>query len=160
MKHLKLVILLAFICWNTFEISAQNKIDRFSHTAENDSILKKISKNIKIIYSTKKDSVSISKPQIKNIYIGLKQLEAYKKYYYECLQGSNELKEIINQQDVKLQKSVKNIYDLNIKTDSLNRKIIETEVNIQKLKNKKIPFWKHPILYGLLGFVSGIYLMK
>jgi len=126
------MILLAFICWNTFEISAQNK----------------------------NDSVLISKPQIKNVYIGLKQLEAYKKYYYECLQGSNELKDIINQQDVKLQKSVKNIYDLNAKTDSLNKKIIETEVNIQKIKNKKIPLLKHPILYGLLGFVSGIYLMK
>jgi len=126
------MILLAFICWNTFEISAQNK----------------------------KDSVLISKPQIKNVYIGLKQLEAYKKYYYECLQGSNELNQIINEQDLKLQKSVKNIYNLNAKTDSLNKKIIETEVNIQKLKNKKIPFWKHPILYGLLGFVSGIYLMK
>jgi len=154
------MILLAFICWNTFEISAQNKIDRFSHTGENDSILKKISKNINIIYSTKKDSVLISKSQIKNVYIGLKQLEAYKKYYYECLQGSNELNQIINYQDIKLKKSVKNIYDLNTKTDSLNKKIIETEINIQKLKNKKIPFWKHPILYGLLGFVSGIYLMK
>jgi len=126
------MILLAFICWNTFEISAQNK----------------------------KDSVLIYKSQIKNVYIGLKQLEAYKKYYYECLQGSNGLKDIINQQDVRLQKSVKNIYDLNVKTDSLNKKIIEAEVNIQKLKNKKIPIWKHPILYGLIGFVSGIYLMK
>jgi len=154
------VILLAFICWNTFEISAQNKIDRFSHTTENDSIFKKIPRNIKIIYSTKKDSVSISKSQIKNVYIGLKQLEAYKKYYYECLQGSNELNQIINDQNAKLQKSVKNISDLNTKTDSLNKKIIETEISIQKLKNKKIPFWKHPILYGLIGFVSGIYLMK
>jgi len=124
--------LLVFICWNTFEITAQNR----------------------------KDSVLISKPQIKNVYIGLKQLEAYKKYYYECLQGSNELNQIINDQDVKLQKSVKNIYDLNTKTDSLNKKIIETEVKIQKLKNKKIPLWKHPILYGFLGFISGIYLMK
>jgi len=156
------VTLLAFICWNTFEISAQNKIDRFSHTAENDSIFKKIPKNINIIYSTKEKEnyYLVSENSIKNVYIGLKQLEAYKKYYYECLQGSNELNKIINDQDVKLQKSVKNIYDLNVKTDSLNKKIIETEVSIQKLKNKKIPFWKHPILYGLLGFVSGIYLMK
>jgi len=133
--------LLVFICWNTFEITAQNKNGKFS--IKNGS-----------------DSLFIEKKQIKNIYIGLKQSEAYRDYYYECLQGSNELNQIINDQDVKLQKSVKNIYDLNAKTDSLNKKIIETEVSIQKLKNKKIPFWKHPILYGLLGFVSGIYLMK
>lgn len=125
------MILLAFICWSTFEITAQSK-----------------------------DSVSIHKLQIKNIYIGLKQSEAYKKYYYECLQSSNELNQIINNQDQELKKSLKNILYLNAKNDSLNKKIIEAEVNVQKIKNKKIPWYKHPITYGIIGFISGIYLMK
>lgn len=132
MKHLKLTILLAFIFWNTFEITAQVKID----------------------------SVSIQKSQVKNIYIGLKQSEAYRNYYLECLQGSNELNQIINDQDKELQKRLKSITILNSDNELLNKKITASEVEIQRLKNKKIPFWKHPILYGLLGFVGGVYLMK
>ena len=89
MKHLKLTILLAFIFWNTFEITAQNKTD----------------------------SVTIQKLQIKNIYIGLKQAEAYRNYYLECLQGSNELNQIINDQDQELQKRLKSITILNSETD-------------------------------------------
>lgn len=126
------MILLAFICWNTFEITAQTKID----------------------------SVSIQKQQVKNIYIGLKQAEAYRNYYLECLQGSNELNQIINNQDQELQKTLKRITILNSDNEALNKKIIASEVEIQRLKNKKIPIWKHPVLYGILGFVGGIYLMK
>lgn len=132
MKYLKLATLLAFICWNTFEITAQ----------------------------TANDSVSIQKPQIKNIYVGLKQGEAYRGYYFECLQFSNELNQVINNQDQELQKSLKQITVLNSGTEALNLKITASEVEIQRLKNKKIPWYKHPILYGLLGFIGGIYLIK
>lgn len=132
MKNLKLAILLAFIFWNTFEITAQ----------------------------TKTDSVSIQKSQVKNIYIGLKQAEAYRNYYLECLQGSNELNQIINDQDQELQKRLKSITILNSDNEELNKKITASEIEIQRLKNKKIPIWKHPVLYGILGFIGGIYLMK
>jgi len=132
MKHLKLAILLVFICWNTFEITAQ----------------------------VNNDSVSIQKSQIKNIYVGLKQGEAYKNYYFECLQVSNELNQIINNQDQELQKSLKQITVLNSNTEALNQKIIEANTEIKRLESKKIPIWKHPILYGLLGFIGGIYLTK
>lgn len=130
MKHLKLAILLAFICWNTFEITAQN------------------------------DSVSIQKPQIKNIYVGLKQGEAYKNYYLECLQVSNELNQIINNQDQELQKSLKQITFLNSDTEVLNQKIIEANTEIKRLENKKIPWYRHPILYFIIGGTAGIYLTK
>jgi len=106
------------------------------------------------------DSVSIQKPQIKNIYVGLKQGEAYRAYYLECLQVSNELNQIINNQDQEIQKSLKQITVLNSDTEALNQKIIEANTEIKRLESKKIPIWKHPILYGLLGFVGGIYLMK
>jgi len=92
--------------------------------------------------------------------VGLKQGEAYKNYYFECLQVSNELNQIINNQDHELQKSLKQIVVLNSDTEVLNQKIIEANTEIKRLENKKIPWWKHPILYGLLGFVGGIYLMK
>lgn len=120
------------ICISTFQIFAQNKID----------------------------SVKISKPQVKNIYIGLKQSERFREYYYECLQVSKDLNQIINNQDQELKKSLKQISILNSDTEALNLKITASEVEIQRLKNKKIPWYKHPITYGLLGFIGGIYLMK
>lgn len=124
------MILLAFICLSTSGITAQN------------------------------DSVSVQKPQVRNIYVGLKQSVEYKKYYLECLQISNELNQIINDQDQELQKSLKQITVLNSDTEALNKKIIEANTEIKRLENKKIPIWKHPILYGLLGFIGGIYLTK
>lgn len=102
----------------------------------------------------------IQKKQIKNVYIGLKQSESYKNYYLECLQVSNELNQIINNQDQELQKSLKQIIVLNSDNEILNQKIIDSEKRILQLKNKKIQWYKHPILYGILGFVTGIYLIK
>jgi len=104
--------------------------------------------------------VSIQKKQIKNVYTGLKQSESYKNYYLECLQVSNELNQVINDQDQELQKSLKQIIVLNSDNEILNQKIIDSEKRILQLKNKKIPWFKHPILYGILGFATGIYLMK
>lgn len=124
------MILLAFICLISLEITAQN------------------------------DSVSIHKSQVKNVYIGLKKSELYKEYYTECLQVSNDLNQIINDQDQELKKSLKQISLLNSDTEVLNQKIIYSEKQISRLENKKIPWYKHPILYVLLGFAGGIYLMK
>lgn len=84
----------------------------------------------------------------------------YKKYYIECLQVSNELNQVINDQDQELQKSLKQIIVLNSNNEILNQKIIDSEKRILHLKNKKIPWYKHPVLYGLLGFTGGMYLMK
>ena len=123
---------LIIICISTFQLTAQNKTD----------------------------SVSFEKPQVKNIYTGLKQGEAYREYYYECLQASNELNQIINKQDQELQKSLNELKLLNTYNEALNKQIIDSSVTIEKLKNKKIPWYKHPITYGLLGFAGGIYLMK
>jgi len=87
-------------------------------------------------------------------------LESYRNYYHECLQVSNELNQIINNQDQELKKSLKQITILNSDTEALNLKITASEVEIQRLKNKKIPWYKHPLLYGFLGFAGGIYLIK
>lgn len=132
MKNLKLLILLNCTCWSTLGITAQ----------------------------TKSDSVTIHKSQIKNIYVGLKQSEYYKKYYNDCLQGSIDLQKIIKDQDQELQKSIQKIILLNSENEILNNKINYSEVEIQRLKNKKIPIWKHPILYAAIGFIGGVYLMK
>lgn len=126
------MILLTCICWSTFKITAQ----------------------------TKTDSVTIHKLQVKNIYLGLKQGEAYRNYYSGCLQGSIELQKIIKNQDQELQKSIQKIVLLNSEKEKMNNKIKISEVEIQRLKNKKIPIWKHPILYTAIGFIGGVYLMK
>jgi len=115
---------------------------------------------ISLEITAQNDSVSIHKSQVKNVYIGLKKSELYKEYYTECLQVSNDLNQIINEQDHNLKKSLEQISILNSDTEVLNQKIIDSEKQISRLENKKIPLYKHPILYVLLGFAGGIYLMK
>lgn len=121
------------VCWNSFDGIAQNNI---------------------------KDSVTIPRTQIKNVYIGLKSAEAYKRYYYECIEGANELNRIISDQDQELKYSMQKIKSLNDHNEKLNSEILQAEKKIQSIQSRKIPFWKHPILYTALGLIGGIYLMK
>tara|TARA_R110000782_G_scaffold106840_1_gene195177 strand:- start:581 stop:760 length:180 start_codon:yes stop_codon:yes gene_type:complete len=59
-----------------------------------------------------------------------------------------------------LQRELSSFKILYNKGDDLNKKIIANEVEIQRLKSKKTPWYRHPLLYGLIGFATGIYLMK
>jgi len=85
-----------------------------------------------VLVSVKNDTVVINSGQIKNIYVGLKQSVKYKEYYLECLQFSNELNQMIYNQDQELQKTLKRVSILNSDNESLNKKIIASEVEMQR----------------------------
>ena len=104
--------------------------------------------------------MTIPRTQIKNVYIGLKSAEAYKIYYYECIESANELNRIISDQDQELKSSMEKIKSLNDHNEKLNSDILQAEKKLQSIQSRKIPFWKHPILYASLGLIGGIYLMK
>ena len=139
------MILLTLVCWSTFEGTAQNS--GFLIRTNTDP-----PKHI--------DSVTIPRTQIKNVYIGLKSAEAYKRYYYECIEGANQLNKIISDQDHELKASMEKIKSLNDQNEKLNSDILQAEKKLQSIQSRKIPFWKHPILYASLGLIGGIYLMK
>lgn len=106
------------------------------------------------------DSVKISKPQIKNIYIGLKQLDHYKKQLKDCSKSLIEMHEIVKHSDSTLQKSLKELVKLNDLNEKLNNQITNAEIEKQRLKSKKTPWYRHPITYAIIGFAGGVYLMK
>lgn len=103
---------------------------------------------------------AITDEQVKKIYIGLKQGNEYKKRLSECLQASNKLNDIVINQDQELQKSIVYIRKLNEEQQKLNNEITASKVEIQRLESKKIPIWKHPIVYFIAGIISGVFIAK
>lgn len=52
------------------------------------------------------------------------------------------------------------ISDLNDDIKKNTEERLKSELKIHKLENRKIPWYKHPVLYLVLGFGGGIFLMK
>lgn len=104
--------------------------------------------------------LQINPEQVKNIYIGLKQCEIYKQRADECTLIANDLNAKIQSQNDSIQKSVSATKKLLLENRDLNKKYTKQSVEVQILKNRKTPWYKHPILYSILGFAGGVYLMK
>lgn len=106
------------------------------------------------------DSLTISPKQVKNIYIGLKQNEALKTNLNDCIQVSNSLNDIIIKQNNTVQNGLFEISELNIRLENVNSDYKKQSEQLLKLKNRKIPFYKHPILFFILGGISGVFISK
>lgn len=106
------------------------------------------------------DSLRISPAQVKNIYTGLKQGEVFKQRLDACVLLKNELNNIIQEQNKFLQLNMSELSRLNADLATKNDLLLKSAVDIQILKNKKIPWYKHPILYTVLGLAGGIYIAK
>jgi len=106
------------------------------------------------------DSLKIAPAQVKNVYNGLKQGEAYKKRYSDCLEATGTLNTIIQQQNDSLvslsQKIEEYDYRLNEMYDERERAAVE----IQKIKSEGVPWWRSPWLYGAVGLIGGILIAK
>lgn len=98
--------------------------------------------------------------QVKNIYIGLKQLNQYKKQSNDCYNYALELDKIIQTQNDCLKVRLCRISEINLKVETLNKNLNVKSVEIETIKNKKIPWYRNPILYLLIGAASGIYIAK
>ena len=116
--------------------------------------------SLAISSQNKNDSVSINKLQVKNIYIGLKQLNQYKKQSNDCYNYALELDKIIQTQNDCLKVRLCRISEINLKVETLNKNLNVKSVEIETIKNKKIPWYRNPILYLLIGAASGIYIAK
>jgi hypothetical protein len=110
--------------------------------------------------NTVSDSVKIPRHQIKNIYIGLKQSEAYRLKYSECIDYSTELQTIISDQDKTLKRQLSEIKIIIDQQRTLNTELLQANTKLINLENRKIPWYKHPILYSILGLAGGIYIAK
>lgn len=104
--------------------------------------------------------LQINPGQVKNVYIGLKQCEVYKSRLADCILVANELNTKIQAQNDSIQKSVLATKLLLVENKELNEKYTKQSVEVQKLKNRKTPWYLHPITYTIIGFAGGVYLMK
>lgn len=115
---------------------------------------------VSISQITALDSLKISPNQVKNVYIGLKQGEVNKQKLSDCITIAKSLDKIIQDQKVSLQSNLVDLRNTNDDLANSNIKLTAAEVKLNELENRKIPFWKHPLMYFVLGLGTGIYIMK
>lgn len=106
------------------------------------------------------DSLKIAPIQVKNVYQGLQQRAQLKQKLSDCLETANSLNDLIQQQNDSLQSNAVKLVDLNKNLATANKNYTDTAVKLQKLQDKKIPWYKHPVLYTILGLLTGIYIAK
>lgn len=106
------------------------------------------------------DSLTISAEQVKNIYTGLKTAEVTEQRLNECEKVANELNSIIQEQNESLQLSGLELSRLNIELSEQNDLLLKSAVHIQKLKDKKTPWYRHPVTWSIIGLIGGILIAK
>jgi len=106
------------------------------------------------------DSLKIAPAQVKNIYQGLQERAQFKQKLSDCLEVANSLNDLIQQQNDSLQSNANKLIDLNKNLATANKNYTDTAVKLQKLQDRKIPWYKHPVLYSILGLLGGIWIAK
>lgn len=106
------------------------------------------------------DSLKIAPAQVKNVYDGLKAGEAYKRQYSDCLEVSTTLNNIIQDMNKDLMAAAEDLNRLNLQIAVKQADLVEKEIEIQKIKSKKIPWYRHPITIGIVGFAAGVWVAK
>lgn len=104
--------------------------------------------------------LTIQPEQVFNVYVGLNQGEQYRINYEKCFKAATELNNLIQQQKTEIKEFLRQQAEKDAKLNELQEDRIKSAVKIEKLENKKTPWYKHPILYFALGVGTGIYIAK
>lgn len=100
------------------------------------------------------DTLSLPKQTYTEIYKGLKAEEYYRQANTDCIEISNSLNAIIQQQNDSLQLSMSRLDEVNYELDYLNHQYQEA------IKERPAPWYKSPWLWSGLGLFSGILITK
>lgn len=100
------------------------------------------------------DALSLPKQTYIEIYKGLKAEEYYRQANTDCIEISNSLNAIIQQQNDSLQLSMSRLDEVNYELDYLNHQYQEA------IKERPAPWYKSPWLWSGLGLFSGILITK
>lgn len=98
--------------------------------------------------------------QVANVYVGLKLGEFYKTKYGDCMDIAKTLNEMIQKQKEDARTASLKLGRLNMEISESQSENLEKAVEIQQLKDKKTPWYRHPILYAVLGIGFGAYISK
>ena len=92
--------------------------------------------------------------------MGLRSGEAYKQYYTDCLDVANSLNDIVQQQNDSLASLAQRLEEFDYHINELYDERERAALEIQKIKSKKIPWWRHPVTIGIAGFAAGVWVAK
>jgi len=112
------------------------------------------------LLNQKRDSLKLAPQQVKNVYTGLKEGEAYRQLYTECLAAAGTLNNIIQDINADLRIAMSEADKLNAQIKAKNSDLTAKEVEIQALKDKKTPWYRHPITIAIIAFSAGVYIAK
>jgi len=93
------------------------------------------------------DPLTLQPSQVREVYFGLKQGEAYKQHYAQALTAIDSLNNIIQEQS----------YDFNLTLDLMK----EQDAKIKEAyENMPTPWYKSPITGAILGLLIGMLIAK
>jgi len=105
-------------------------------------------------------NLTLSPNHVRNVYIGLKQGEACKIKLSEALRAAHSLDTLVQSLNTDLQAAVIQTRILNSQIDLKQAELLKKSVEIERLTNKKTPWWRHPITWGVLGFAAGVFITR
>jgi len=108
----------------------------------------------------KRDSLKLAPAQVKNVYVGLKEGEAYKQMYAECMAAAELINNTIQDINSDLRIAAAETDKLNAQIKAKNSELTAKELQIQALKDKKTPWYRHPITIAIIVFSAGVYIAK
>lgn len=105
-------------------------------------------------------NISLTPNQVDEVYKGLIQGDHLKKINDDCKEAVTELNTIIQDQNDSLISLAGQLEDYDYALNELQDQRLQQAVELERLNNKKTPWYKHPILYGVVGFITGILSIK
>jgi len=110
------------------------------------------------VHESKSDTLCLTPTQYKNIYTGLKTGEQYRLRYEQAYNAAQDLNTIIQKQNDSLQVIYSRLTVLNTDLNQAHMDITAESVKIEA--NKPVKWWKHPITWGIIGFIAGVLTVK
>jgi len=110
------------------------------------------------VYESKSDTLCLTPIQYKNIYTGLKTGEQYRLRYEQAYNAAQDLNMIIQKQNDSLQVIYSRLTVLNKELNQAHSDLTAESVKIER--HKPVKWWKHPITWGIIGFIAGVLMVK
>jgi len=147
------VILLSTLCANISKTTAQTSNDsiKLPERAAIDSLATR---------TEELQSLELSPDQVINVYIGLRRGKIAEQRFAECMQTARQLNDIIQKQNQEAQTAASSLTDLNSKLSEAEAEKLKNAVLIQELKDRKTPWYRHPVTYFVAGMATGVYIMN
>jgi len=110
------------------------------------------------VYEPKSDTLCLTPTQYKNIYTGLKTGEQYRLRYEQAYNAAQDLNTIVQKQNDSLQVIYSRLTVLNTELNQAHADLTVESVKIER--DKPVKWWKHPITWGIIGFIAGVLTVK